>query len=374
VIFKAFAIALITFIVSQPAIGEVEDEDEELAAGAEVLDELDIDVQSSIDDAEEQRGIAVDGDLRLGYVFAGEDIQGITSRDEGHLRSRWRLRSVWGFSERFRGVARLAGICSALECEPDFILQHHIPTSVGLSDGQITIDSLFLQWFRSEKFDVAVGRMETKFVARGGVYAKSLDRNDSNNLRVNWTDGVHTTYKAQNGWNSHLVLQYNSPDGASNIRRHPLDFSDSRSRVSSFLAFENVQPKRRLIQRALDITYMPSSLRKSGIDRGSVTDYWAIVARAAARWPVRSEGWRLRFSSEVGYAPATPSKLASGIVGSGDTDGLAWNVTASIMDFLPDHSIALTTRKQKQAGWFHHSTRAMNDCLNCDTCGDQQTG
>ena len=56
---------------------------------------------------------------------------------------------------------------------------------------------MFLQWFRSDRFDVAMGRMETKLVARGGVYAKSLGRNDSNNLRVNWTDGLHRTYKAK---------------------------------------------------------------------------------------------------------------------------------------------------------------------------------
>jgi hypothetical protein len=76
----------------------------------------------------------------------------------------------------------------------------------------------------------------------------------------------------------------------------------------------------------------------------------AFVARAAARWPVRSEGWRLRFSSEVGYAPATPTKFAAGIVGSDDTNGLAWNVTASIMDFLPNHSIGVNYA-ETGAGW-----------------------
>jgi hypothetical protein len=269
-IVRAFAIALITTVICQPAFGQAEDEG--IIDDAEALEEPDIDVQGSIDDAEDQEGISVDGDLRLGYVFAGEDFQGITSADEGHLRSRWRLRSVWGISEQLRGVARLAGICSAEECEPEFILQPNIPTPAGLSDGQITIDSLFLQWFRTERFSVAVGRMETKFVARGGVYAKSLDRNDSNNLRINWTDGVHTTYKAQNGWNSNLILQYNSADGASNVRRDPLEFSASGSRVSTFVEFESVQPKRRLVQRALGITYLPSSLNKSGVDGGPVED------------------------------------------------------------------------------------------------------
>jgi len=346
-ILKALAIALIGFAIAHPAFGQAKDE--ELADDAEELDELEIDVQGSIDVAEDQRGIALDGDLRLGYVFAGENFQGIVSSDSGHLRSRWRLRSVWGISEQFRAVGRVAGICSAIECDPEFILQPDIPSPVGLEDGQITIDSLFFQWFRTEKFNLAVGRMETKFVARGGVYAKSLDRNDSNNLRINWTDGLHATYKAKNGWNSNVILQYNSADGPGNIRRSPLDFSDNGSRVSTFVAFENLQYKRRLVQRALDISYMPSSLRKNGIN-GPAVDYWAFVARAAARWPVRSEGWRLRFSSEVGYAPETPTKLASGIIGSGDASGLAWNVTASIMDFVPNHSIGVNFA-ETEAGW-----------------------
>jgi len=358
-LFKAFAVTLIGLILVHPVFAQ--SESEEPVDGADVLEELDIDVQGSIGDAEEQQGIGVDGDLRLGYVFAGDDFQGSVSGDTSHLRSRWRLRSVWGISERFRAVGRVSGICSTTECDPEFILQPDIPTQVGLSDGQITIDSLFFQWFRSEKFNVAIGRMETKFVARGGVYAKSLDRNDSNNLRINWTDGIHATYKAQNGWNSNVILQYNSADGPSNIRRSPLDFSDNGSRVSTFVAFENVQPERRLVQRALDISYMPSSLRKNGVN-GPAVDYWALVARAAARWPVRSEGLRLRFSSEVGYAPETPTKLASGIAGSGDASGLAWNVTASIIDFLPNHSIGVNYA-ETEAGWLISPQYADNERL-----------
>jgi hypothetical protein len=359
-IFKAIVIVLIGLMIAHPAFGQAEDE--ELTGAVEELDEPEIDVQGSIDVADEQRGVKLDGDLRLGFVFTGDDFQGIVASDSGHLRSRWRLRSVWGISERFRAVGRVSGICSAIECDPDFILQPDIPTPVGLGDGQITIDSLFFQWFRTEKFNLAVGRMETKFVARGGVYAKSLDRNDSNNLRINWTDGVHATYQASNGWTSNVILQYNSADGASNIRRHPLEFSDSRSRVSTFLAFENVQPRRHLVQRALDITYMPSSLNKSGIDGGPVEDYWTLVARAAARWPARSEGWRLRFSSEVGYAPSTPNKPAAGIIGLGDAGGLAWNVTASIMEFLPNQSIGVNYA-ETEAGWLISPQYADNERL-----------
>ena len=319
-------------------------------------DEQEIDVQDSMGDAVEERGAIIDGDIRLSYVSNGEDFQGASSSDNNLLRTRWRLRSGWGFTKQLRGVVRLAGICSTEDCSPEFILQPDIPTSAGLSDGQFTIDELFLQWFRTEKFNLAVGRMETKFVARGGVYAKSLDRNDSNNQRVNWTDGVLATYKAKNGWKSSMVLQYNSAAGASNVRRYPLDFSDDRSRVTTFLAFENLLSRDSrsstdyIVQRALDISYLPSSLLKDGTADGSVEDYWAFVARGAVRWPARQKGSRLRFSSELGYAPVTQTKTAAGFAGTGDVNGLAWNVTASIMEFLPKHSIGINYART-EAGW-----------------------
>jgi len=57
-----------------------------------------------------------------------------------------------------------------------------------------------------------------------------------------------------------------------------------------------------------------------------------------------------RILKSILAAPKTPTKLASGIIGSGDAGGLAWNVTASIMDFLPSHSIGVNYA-ETEAGW-----------------------
>ena len=356
-------IAVLGCCFAEASLAELTEEDEQITTDFDQeLGEQEIDVQGSIEDAVEIRGFRLDGDLRLGYVFAGEDLQDVSFGETDILRARWRVKSSWGIASGLRASLRLAGLCSTEDCTPDFILQPELPTRASIEDGQVTVDALFLQWFRSDRFDIAVGRMETKFVARGGVFAKSLDRNDSNNLRINWTDGLHSTFKAENGWESHLILQYNSSDGPSNVRRDPLDFSAGKSRVSTFLGFENLQARRGLIQRALDITYMPASLLTDGQSDGRVDDYWAFVARAAARWPLRSDSWRLRFSSEIGYAPNTPTKSAAGIVGTGDADGLAWNITASIMDFLPDHSIGLNYAIT-EAGWLISPQYAGNERL-----------
>ena len=318
----------------------------------EALDEQAIDVAHSIGGAVERRGLSIAGDLRVGNLFVGDDIDDVTLGDADAIRARWRIRSTWGITERFRGVLRVAGLCSTHNCDPDFIMQPNVSqlgSSTG-ADGQITIDEFFLQTFRSDRFNVAIGRMQTKFVARGGVFSKSLDQNDSNNLSINWTDGLHATFKMRNAWESHMVLRYNSSDGPGTVRRSPLDFSDSASRVSYLFGFENLQEKRRLVQRALDVSYLPKSLQTTGQADGPLEDYWAIVARAALRWPVREDSWRIRLSSELGYAPNTQTKAAAGIVGAGDTNGLAWNVTASVMDFVPKHSIGINYA-QTEAGW-----------------------
>jgi hypothetical protein len=348
---SAVAIAVLTCFVadlSNAQSVEVDESDSQDFDAA--LDELSIDSASSIGDAVERRGLSLDGDLRIGDVFVGDNIDDVRLDAAEAIRARWRIRSTWAITERFRGVLRVAGLCSTSDCDPDFVLQPNIATGSSMKDGQITLDEFFLQWFRSHRFNVAVGRMQIKSVARGGVFSKSLDQNNSNNLRINWTDGLHTTFKARNGWESHMVLQYNSEDGPSTVRRDPLDFSDSGSRVSYLFGFENLQEKRRLVQRALDVNYFPASLLINGQADGRLEDYLAIVARAALRWPIRSESWRLRLSSEVGYAPDTPTRAATGVTGTGDADGLAWNITASVMDFVPNHSIGINYGRTG-AGW-----------------------
>jgi hypothetical protein len=196
-----------------------------------------------------------------------------------------------------------------------------------------------------------LGRLQTKFVARGGVFAKSLDRNDSHNLNINWTDGLHATWKSRFGWTSNLILQRNASDGSSSIRHSPLDFEDNDSRVSYFAAIENIEPLGPIVQRGLDVSYLPASLLKDGDRQGRIEDYWGVVARFAARWTVNEErDMRFRISGEIGYAPETPTKQAVDIGTSGDVDGLGWALTAALMNFRPGHSIGLNYGRMG-AGW-----------------------
>ncbi len=308
-----------------------------------------IETETTVDYTEAKTGFKVDGDFRAIY-----DYFDITRRDGSTLRDdivgfRARSRVDYGITEPLHIGARIAGRCfSEDQCDLEFVMEDSAPQRNGLKGGQFTFDELYLHWFRTDRGSIAVGRLQTRFVMRSGVYAKSLDRNNSNNVNVNWTDGAQATYRAKNGWNSSLVWEYNSRDGASSIRHGELDFDNSKAQNTLFAGFENINRWGPIVQRALDISYLPSSLLKDGTADGRREDYWGVVGRLVGRWPQRREGIRLRAGIEMGYAPNTATREAVGVTSS--VDGLAWDVVVSLMDFLPTHSIGINYA-QTGAGW-----------------------
>jgi hypothetical protein len=325
-------------------------------------DTPEVESDSTIDDVEGKRGWSITGDLRPIFIYEDESGRDGSEVSDDSLGVRARLAVVWGLTKKLRLGARLAGRCFTEDCHLDWVMDSATPASNGLTGGQVTLDQFFLHWSRRARSDVAVGRLQTKFILRGGVFPKSLDRNDSNNVNVTWTDGLHATYRARNGWDAHLVLQQNADDGTGSIRRGPLDFDDGGARITYFTGLENRRAWGPVVQRAFDVSYLPSSLLKDGDPDGRREDYWGVVGRLAARWPQRSEGARLRVGTEVGFAPETPTGAASQLNDSGDVDGLAWNVVASVMDFTPSHSIGLNYGRT-DAGWLLSPQYRENDEL-----------
>ena len=346
-------------LLALPATAQTIDESESEFAEAEIEKEeaIEADTDGSLDDTmnsidvrDEQDGIGLSADFRVGYFQWEIEDSDATSQTEDFAGSRWRFRAEGQLNPHLRVVGRIAGVCTTEECSPNLVLEDSIPTTNGMSPGDITLDEAYLHWFRLDRFDLALGRMQTKFVTRGGVFAKSLDRNDSSNINVNWTDGLHATFMGRSGWVPNLILQHNSPDGPTNVRRGPLDFDDPDARISYFFGIESLKRTRMFLQRGLDISYLPKSLLKDGPLSGRREDYYGIVLRTANRWPERDEGIRLRTAVEIGYAPETQTKSTAGLAGDGDADGLAWNVVLSVMDFKPSHSIGINYG-QLGAGW-----------------------
>ncbi len=245
---------------------ETPDADTETPDAEESEDDTpDIDTETTVDYTQASKGLTSDGDLRPIFdYFEVEDRDG-TSLGDDLLGARMRFRVDWGFSEAVHIGARIAGSCFTDNCAPEFVLEGAKPASNGLKPGQFTLDELYIHWFRTERGSIAVGRLQTRFVVRGGVFAKSLDRNNSNNVNINWTDGLQATYRAANGWNSSFILEQNTRDGGGSIRRRPLDFDDSDARKTYFVGFENRRNWGPIVQRGFDVSYLPASLLKDGI-------------------------------------------------------------------------------------------------------------
>jgi len=346
---------------AEPPTSDGESSTEAVDADSGSLD----DASGSIEegrDAGEIDVATVKGDLRVGYFRTDTDERDSSERSTSEIRGRIRMGGNFNIKDKLIIRGRLASTCSTDECNPELVVDSALPTGSSIELGDITLDQLYIHGYRREKFDVAIGRLQTKFVSRAGVYAKSLDRNDSNNVNVNWTDGVHGVWHVKQDVAGHLILQKNQADGTGSVRRGPIDFNDDDSRITYFLAWESMRRVGPINQRGVDITYMPKSLLKDGGRTGRIKDYIGVVGRFATSWPAGSTGPRLNIAGEIGYAPETPTRAAMGLVGDGDTDGFAWFVTASVLDFRPGHSAGINYGRT-DAGWLLSPQFRENDEL-----------
>ena len=290
------------------------------------------------------------GNLRFGYVRSESDERDGSEGTTSDWRGRVRYGGRYSVNDWLKFNARLAVACTSRDCDPELSLDPSDTQVLSVDQGTVTFDEFYLHAFRLKRFDVAIGRLQTKFTTRAGVYAKSLDRNNSNAVNINWTDGVHGAYHLPDESIIHFIAEYNDKNGASNVRRNPLDFSRSSARWGYFVAWESLKRLGPFTQRGIDITYLPSSLLQEGVSSGPREDYIGIVARLATARPFGDKGRRWNVTGEIGYAPETPTHAAVDLAGDGDVDGLAWAVTASIMDLWPSHSIGINYANT-DAGW-----------------------
>lgn len=253
------------------------------------------------------------------------------------------------FSDALSAKVRVAGRFSTDQESFDFFVRDHVPTVDGLRFGEATIDEAYLNFRPSQQINLRAGRFQSKF-ALADLLGKSLDRGDSPNVDITWTDGVHLTVGVARGWNSHLIVQHNAAEGATNVARGPLAFNDSRSRLTYFAALENTTAWGPVVQRSLDLTYTPGALRIDGTAEGGAEDYVGLVARGAAAWPVAAG--RLVLGGELGYAPNTPTRQALRLdeATGPRVGGVGYQVGVTLADAIPDHRFGIVFG-EVEAGW-----------------------
>ena len=299
------------------------------------------------------------GDLRGGYFASEHTARDGSESDTDALQARLRVALQRGFGDHWTFRTRAAGRFSSEQDDMNVYLRGYAPTDGGTRFGDITLDEAYLGYAAPDNgYKLRIGRFQTGF-SLTGVASKGLDRVDSPNVDVTWTDGVHLEVPVANGWRGHAIAQYRDRH---TVARNPLDFSSSDSRTSVFLGLENNQPLGPITQRMVSLSWLPSSLANQGVAESPRQDYLSIDARVSASWPLRDDGLRLATGLEVGYAPNTPRGSVVGTGQTGDSDGLAWQMSVNLHDIAPGHSVGLV-HGRVDAGWLMSPDFRPNDTL-----------
>lgn len=303
--------------------------------------------------------VTVSGDLRAAWLYGETRSRAGVVSDADSLRARARVRAAYG-AGAWRFAARAAVVLDSRQDDTGFWLQAYAPAPEGLRAGDATIDELYAEYAPGGTWSLRAGRFQTNFEL-AGVAQKSLDRNDSANLDVTWTDGLWLR-RSGPAWTAHLVAQHNDRRGPTNVQRRPLWFEDGGTRATLFAAFEAAQPLGPVIQRVVAVTWAPNALRPLGVGHPARDDYLALTARGAAAWAVGDRGARFVVAAEAGYAPHTPRRTVTGAGTQGDAGGLAWQSSLNWVDFAPRHSVGLVAGRVED-GWLISSDFRPNESL-----------
>jgi hypothetical protein len=278
------------------------------------------------------------GDARLVFFANERDARDRTLTKNEGLRMRLRAGAEGRIADDWLLRGRFAGRYSTDQDRMRFWFKTWPPTNTGLEDGDATIDELYLRYAPSgADWSLRVGRFQSVFKL-DDVTGKSLDRRDSSNVSVNWTDGVHLQYALTPAWRTHLILQYNDRDGTGSVARSPLDFSAGGSRITTFAGLESTLRLGPVKQRMIGLTWMPDALATDGIGESRRDDYVALTARGTAEWPIGESDMRGVIGVEFGYAPNTPRRDVMN-AGEGRSGGLAKQFSMNMLDFIPRHDI-----------------------------------
>lgn len=290
---------------------------------------------------ENEPGFYYGGKVRTGYFTQTREDRDGTSSSKGNFRLRLNIGAGYRFSPQWRVWARFGGRFSNDQDYMKFHITDHIPRgSDGLPLGESTLDELYINYQSPGGLNIRLGRMQTSFQLKG-VPKKSLDREDSPNTDVNWTDGLFVSWPFHESYTLHMIAQYNAETWASNILRPPLDFEDDRSRISMFGMLDMTAEHSFFVQRQLGVTWLPATLPVYGVPGEDIKDYLATTARVAAAWPVGVLESEILVGGELGYAFNTPAKTVMNT--SADADAMAgntaWQMSVNLMNILSKHSI-----------------------------------
>lgn len=271
--------------------------------------------------------------------------------DEGAMRLR--AGGTWKWSEVASFVGRFATSASTRGNRWRLDTFESAQISSGLASGDMTLDLAYLSFAPTDTVRLRFGRFQD-VLALPGVPDKSLDRKDSDNMSINYTDGASIDWKVGEGWSLLGIAQYNPPQGPTNRPRAPLTFEDSGSRVSGLLALQKAQEDGFWALRSLSLTVLPQTLLR-GADTST---YTGAVGNVAVRWPAQGNQMHLLVGGSLAYAPDIPRTAAVY-----DDAQWAWQATANLMNFARMRQSVGIVWMRSGAGWLLSPDLASNTQL-----------
>ena len=160
------------------------------------------------------------GDIRGGFFGSRTENRNTAVTQVRDVRARVRIGLENAFNKEWRGTVRFAGHYSEEEASRRFSLHTYNDSR---AFGQSTLDIANVEYLPNTRWNITAGRMQTKFELEG-VAKKSLDRNDSPNIDIDFTDGLRAVRKADGGWHWTGIVQHNPVRGSTNVTRLPLNF------------------------------------------------------------------------------------------------------------------------------------------------------
>ncbi len=291
------------------------------------------------------------GDLRSGFYAGERDARDGGESSAESLRGRFRLFARRALSDNWLFRTRLATWVTTDGNDYSVEFDRYRAAGTGTRPGEIHLDEFFFQWADdASRHQVRIGRFQTGFKLPV-VPDKSLDRNDSSNVGIGWTDGVHWSSQLGGGWESHAIAQLNHRRGSGNTYRVPIDFSDSGSRLGTYLGLRSTESWGPVSMRMLSLNWIPDALAPYGPSDPRREDYLTMTAKAAAEWPVGAAGTRFVLAGEYGHAFNTPRESVM-LVGAGHDEvaGDGFQVSANLFDIRPGHNLGVVYGRA-ESGW-----------------------
>jgi len=161
----------------------------------------------------------LNGDVRAGFYSLHRDDRDGKEDTTDELRLRVRPGIGAKFNEQWLAQVRFAGRYSTDDRNAlHFEIFNSLPADDGLRRGDSTLDEVYVEYRPDPAWQVRLGRFQSK-AELDGVAKKSLDRNDSPNTDITWTDGVQVKHTSVSRWVTTAIAQYNDSEGATQVRQ-----------------------------------------------------------------------------------------------------------------------------------------------------------